>query len=224
MRTIDPRAQLAALAAAMLGALFGGVVGIAAAMVAALATLALTHGLGSAASVTLAVAPLVTAIVALDALAGDPLRGALAAARLVALALVGAAFARVADGEALIGALRWMRLPYPATFVLVTGPRLVPLAAADLADLRDAARARGIDAADGPPLARLAAWRILLVPLLVMTIRRAVRLGEAMEARGFAPGRPRTQRLRLRWRRRDGVTLSAAVAYLALVIVAAQPR
>lgn len=220
MNGLDPRAHLALLLAVVLGVLFGGPPGIGAAAVVAAGALVRVRAVPAAARVTVAVAPLALAVLALDWLAGEPARGALAASRLVTLALVSTAFAHLADGEALVAALRWIRMPYALTFVLVTGTRLVPLAAADLADLRDAAQLRGMELG-GSPRSRLAAWRILLVPLLVTTIRRALRLGEAMEARGFAPDLPRTTRLRLFWRARDTLALALAVGYVSLLIVAA---
>lgn len=219
--SLDPRAQLALLVAIVLGTLIGGTAGILAAALVAVAVLAASHAAGFGWSVAVAVAPLAAAVFALDALAGEAARGALAASRLVVLALVGSAFARAADAEALVAALRWLRVPYALTFVLVTGARLVPLTAADLADLRDAARLRGIDL-DGTPASRLAGWRRLLVPLIVATIRRAMRLGEAMEARGFVPGSPRTQRVRLRWRPVDGAAVAVALAYLSSIAVLAR--
>ncbi|HEX9436339.1 MAG TPA: energy-coupling factor transporter transmembrane component T [Candidatus Limnocylindria bacterium] len=217
MTALDPRVQLAGLAAVVIGALFGGVPGVAVAAAAALVTVR-PLGPGRVVRRTVVyVAPLAAVILVADALAGQLDRGALTAARVLALALVGSAFAAVADGEALVAALRWLRVPYDMTFALVAGARLVPVAAADLADLSDAARLRGISI-DGGPVDRLRSWSRLLVPLLVVTIRRGLRLGEAMEARGFVPGAGRTVRSRLVWRTSDTVATVAAVAYAIGVI------
>lgn len=218
MIALDPRAQLAWLAAVVIGALFGGVPGVAVAAAAGLVALGGARRGPVARRTVLAVMPLAAAILVVDALAGQTDRGALTAARVVALALVGTAFAAVADGEALVAALRWSRVPYDVTFALVAGARMIPLATADLADLADAARLRGI-AIDGAPVDRLRSWSRLLVPLLVVTIRRGLRLGEAMEARGFVPGGGRTVRSELRWRASDTLAAAAAVAYAAAVLV-----
>ncbi len=220
MRRIDPRAQLAWLAVAIGGALFGGGVGVAAAGAAAVCVLALCGRLGRAARVAVAVLPLAVAVAALDALAGDPARGLVTGGRVLALVAAASAFASIADGDALVEALRWLRVPFDVTFALVTGARLVPLATADLGDLADTARLRGIDV-DGGPLARMRAWSRLLVPLLVVTVRRGLRLGESMEVRGFAPGRRRTARSRLRWTGRDTAAFGAALLYLSAVALMA---
>ena len=89
--------------------------------------------------------------------------------------------------------LRSVRLPAEVSVALAIAARLAPLAAADLADLIDAARLRGY-AIDGRPLERVRDWARLLMPLVVVTVRRASRVREAMEARGFAPDRPREPR------------------------------
>ncbi|MDE3193819.1 MAG: hypothetical protein KGN00_09055 [Chloroflexota bacterium] len=217
---MDPRAQLAWLAAIVIGALFAGTAGVAAALALGVATLASTRRVARTMRLVLSVLPLAVVIGVLDALAGDAARGATTGARVVALVLVAAAFAAVTDGDALVDALRWLRVPFDVTFALVTGARLVPLAAADLGDLADTARLRGIDV-DGAPPRRLRAWARLLVPLLVVTVRRGLRLGEAMEVRAFAPDRPRTRRSRLRWRRRDLIAFGAALLYLSAVVAMA---
>lgn len=217
MKTLDPRVQLAWLAALVGAALVGAGVGVAAAAAVALGALVVERRLGGALRTAVTVLPLAAAIGILDALAGDSVRGLVTGGRVVALVLGASAFTAVSDGEALVDALRWLRVPFDVTFALVTGARLVPLATADLADLADTARLRGIDV-DGPPLRRLAAWTRLLVPLLVVTVRRGLRLGEAMELRAFAPGRPRTVRHRLRWRARDSLALAAALLYLSAIV------
>lgn len=220
MKTLDPRAQLAWLVAVVGAALAGGGIGVAAAAALALGVLAAERRLSGALRTVLAVLPLAAAIGILDALAGDSMRGLVTGGRIAALVLGASAFGAVSDGEALVDALRWLRVPFDVTFALVTGARLVPLATADLADLADTARLRGIDV-DGAPPRRLAAWTRLLVPLLVVTVRRGLRLGEAMELRAFAPGRPRTARHRLRWRMRDSAALAAAVVYLSAIVAMA---
>ncbi|MBU6422580.1 MAG: hypothetical protein KGQ88_00935 [Chloroflexi bacterium] len=218
MKRIDPRAQLAWLAAIVAGALFAGAPGVAAALTLGIAVLARSGRFTRSLRLVPTVLPLAVAIGLLDAFSGDPAGGVTAGARVIALVVVAAAFAAVADGDALVDALRWLRVPFDVTFALVTGARLVPLAAADLSDLADTARLRGIDI-DGAPPRRLRSWARLLVPLLVVTVRRGLRLGEAMEVRAFTADRPRTRRSRMRWRRRDLVAFGGALVYLSAVVV-----
>jgi energy-coupling factor transporter transmembrane protein EcfT len=218
MTRLDPRVQLAWLVAVVVGALFGGTLGVVGA--AALAGAIAARRVGRIARPALAVLPLGALIALLDALAGDPALGLVTGGRVVALVGAAAAFAVVADGDALVDALRWLHIPFDVTFALVTGARLVPLATADVRDLADTARLRGLEI-DGGPSSRLGAWSRLLLPLLVVTVRRGLRLGEAMEVRGFAPGRPRTARSRLRWTGADLIALGAAALYLTAVLAPA---
>lgn len=217
MTSFDPRAQLAWLAAAIAGALFGGDPGLIAAAVLAAVAIGAAGALRAWLRLVTALLPLAAMIALFDLLAGQPLSGARVAARLIVLASLGLGFARTTDGEALIAGLRALRVPYPVVFVLVAGGRFVPTTGADLADLRDAARLRGI-VLDGPPWRQIAGWRRLLVPLLVVTIRRGLQLGEAMEARAFNASRHRTTRYRLAWRPRDTAALAAGVAYLVAIL------
>lgn len=221
MSRLDPRAQLAWLLAVVLGATFGGEMGLAAGAVLALATLVAAGALGMGVKLLLALAPLALLVVLADMAVGRLDEGVRIGARLLVLALVGTAFARAADAERLVAALRWLRVPFAVSFVLVAGARFVPTTLRDLSDLRDAGRLRGI-AAEGPPWQRIAAWRVLLVPLLIATIRRGLQLGEAMEARGFDPNRPRTLRHNIAWRLRDWAALFLAVGYVAGVALASR--
>ncbi len=215
---VDPRAQLAWLAAALVAVLAGGVAGPVAVAALSLGALAVWRETPRLRRTLIAVAPLALGLLLIDALAGAPAGGLLAALRIVALALAAAAFSVAAEVEELLVALRWLRLPYDIAFALVSGTRLVPLAASDLVDLTDAARLRGI-AIDGGAIDRVRSWSRLLVPLLVVTIRRGLRLGEAMEARGFSADRPRTLRATLRWRLADTVLAAAAAVFAFGVIL-----
>lgn len=217
MSSLDPRVQLAWLAATMLGALFGGGVGLIAAALLAGATIVATASVLAWLRVCVVLLPLALLVALFDGLAGNLPGGLRAAVRLVVVASLGLAFARSADGERLIAGLRALRVPYLVVFVLVTGARFVPTTAADLAHLRDAARLRGVRL-DGPPWIQLDGWRRLLVPLLVGTMRRGLQLGEAMEARAFGASPRRTVRHQLVWRARDTLTLAAAGAYLGALL------
>jgi len=215
---LDPRTQLAVLAALLLAALFGGGLGlIAGAGAAAVWIAAHPHRARSLRAVA-AVLPLALAIAALDALAGRAAEGAGAGLRLLAVTALAIGFARTADSRAIADGLRALHVPYPLVFVLVVGARFMPVAAGDLTDLTDAARLRGITVT-GSAWRRIADWTVLLVPLLVLTIRRGLQLGEAMEARGFSDDTRSASVVELRWHGRDTAVLAAAAATLAAVLL-----
>ena len=215
MSALDPRARLALFAAVLLGLLFGGWAGLAFGTAVAVAATVRT-GLRVAVGPVMAVLPLALFVALLDAFAGRPAEGAGAGLRLVATVALAMSFARGSDARSLTEALVALRFPRSFVFVLVAGARFVPVAAGDLGELAMAARLRGVGI-DAGPWRRLDAWRSLLVPLLVITVRRGLQLGEAMEARGFATASRRTGRTTLRWRPRDTAAALLALAYLVLV-------
>jgi energy-coupling factor transport system permease protein len=220
VRRLDARAQLAWLVTIVVVALVGGPVGVLVAGVIGILLYLRAGKARVAMKAAVGVLPLSLFLAVLDALVGEPARGVVTGGRVMALVLAGGGFASVADGDDLAAALRWLRVPFDVTFALVTGTRLVPLAVADVGDLADAARLRGI-AIDGSPVQRLRAWSRLFVPLLVVTIRRGLRLGESMEARGLVAGGHRTMRIRLRWASGDTVaTLAAALLAAAVLYIA----
>ena len=216
-RVPDPRAQLAVLAALLIAALFGGWPGLAVGAAAAALSIAVRPGRWGALRMLAAVAPLALAVGVLDALAGRPAEGLAAGLRLVIVTAIAIGFARGADPGAMAAGLRALRVPYPLVFVLVTGARFIPVAASDLGELIDAARLRGITVS-GPAWRRISDWLILLVPLLVLTIRRGLQLGDAMEARGFSDGGRSTSLTALSWHTRDTAIVGFAAAALALVL------
>jgi energy-coupling factor transporter transmembrane protein EcfT len=215
---LDPRAQLAILAALLLATLFGGGAGLVVGVGAAAIWITAQPGRSRALRMVAAVVPLAVAVAALDALTGRTAEGVAAALRLVAVTALAIGFTRTADARAIAEGLRAMRVPYPLVFVLVVGARFVPVAAGDMSELTDAARLRGITVS-GPVWRRMADWTVLLVPLLVLTIRRGLQLGEAMEARGFSDGVRSTRVADLHWRGRDTAVLAAAAAALGAVLL-----
>ncbi len=221
MTALDPRAQLAWLVALLVATFAGADVGLASTALLSLAGVIAAGAVAPWLRLVGALAPLVVMVAALNALAGLGSEGVRPAARLVIAGTAGFAFARAASGEQLAAGLRALRVPYPIVFTLVTGARFIPTAAADLANLRDAARLRGVRL-DGPPWSQLAGWRRLLVPLLVGTVRRGLQLGEAMEARAFGASPRRTTRHRLAWRLTDSLALGAATAYAIVATVVAR--
>jgi energy-coupling factor transporter transmembrane protein EcfT len=93
-------------------------------------------------------------------------------------------FFRTSGLEDLSAALSSWYLPYPLIFALITGARFGPTVSLDARDIMEAYRARGVDRNAG-----LIGWfrryGRILIPLVAATIRRSLRLGEAMEMRGF---------------------------------------
>ncbi len=148
--------------------------------------------------------------------------------RLVVLILAGSVLTLTTAPVALTDALAWLgrplrrlRVPSDELALMVTiALRFIPTLLVELDAIMRAQRARGADFSSGGPVRRARALVPVLVPLFVVSFRRADDLALAMEARCYVPGRPRTRLYPLRARPADGVllALTAAVIVLALVV------
>ena len=144
-----------------------------------------------------------------EALAG----GVAIAARVVAIASVGAVFTLTTDSTRLADSLVQQghvsdRFAYGA----LAAYQAIPRFGEDLTTLRQARRIRGLRASWHPRL---------LVGLLVLAIRHGDRLALAMDARAFGSG-PRTSYRELRWSGLDAAVGLAAIAVLVGALAAGQ--
>ena len=150
--------------------------------------------------------------------AADPRAAAAGLAmRVLAFAVPGIVIFATMDPTDLADALvRQLRVPARFAIGALAALRLMPLLADDLRTLTLARRARGV-AAGRDPVARIRLFCSTLFALLVAAIRRGTRLATAMDARGFAAGRPRTPARVTRFTAADAGLVAASV----LVLVAA---
>jgi energy-coupling factor transport system permease protein len=193
---IPPRALLRTLAPLWVAALSIGLVN----------TLFSASNVDPAATQVLVIGPL--------RLTEEAIVGGLAiAARVVAIASVGAVFTLTTDSTRLADSLVQQghvsdRFAYGA----LAAYQAIPRFGEDLTTLRQARRIRGLRGSWHPRL---------LLGLLVLAIRHGDRLALAMDARAFGSG-PRTSHRELRWDSLDAVVGIAAVAVLVGALVAGQ--
>ncbi len=81
-----------------------------------------------------------------------------------------------------------------------------------------AQESRGVDLKEGKLMEKIMAILSLIVPLFVSAFQRAEDLANAMEARGYAPGEPRTRYKILKMQARDYILLLIANLLLAAMI------
>ena len=147
--------------------------------------------------------------------------------RLVVLILIGSALTLTTPPVALTDALAWLgrplrklRVPSDELALMVTiALRFIPTLLAELDTIMRAQRARGADFSHGGPVRRGRALVPVLVPLFVVSFRRADDLALAMEARCYTPGAPRTRLHPLHARPADAVLLALTVAVIVLASV-----
>ncbi len=96
---------------------------------------------------------------------------------------------------------KWLGYPNALSFTFTTAVRLVPTLAADAQTVVDAQRSRGLELDKGNLFKRVRNYVPILIPLLLIAIRRSLELAEALESRGFPgkEGRVSLFELKLGW-------------------------
>lgn len=142
--------------------------------------------------------------------------------RLIVLILLGSVLTLTTPPVALTDALAWLgrplrrlRVPSDELALMVTiALRFIPTLLAELDAIMRAQRARGADFSSGGLVRRARALIPVLVPLFVVSFRRADELALAMEARCYTPGVPRTRLHPLQARPADAVLLVACAGVI----------
>ena len=143
--------------------------------------------------------------------------------RLVVLVLVGSVLTLTTPSMALTDGLAWLgrplrrlRVPTDELALMVTiALRFIPTLLVELDTIMRAQRARGADFRRGGLRERTRSLVPVLVPLFVLSFRRADELALAMEARCYQPGAVRTRLHPLRAGRADAALLVVAAAVIA---------
>jgi energy-coupling factor transport system permease protein len=147
--------------------------------------------------------------------------------RLVVLVLIGSVLTLTTAPIALTDGLVWLgrplrrlRVPTDELALMVTiALRFIPTLLMELDTIMRAQRARGADFRSGGLRQRVHALVPVLVPLFVLSFRRADDLALAMEARCYRPGSARTRLHPLRAGWLDAVLLSATAAVIAAALL-----
>lgn len=143
--------------------------------------------------------------------------------RLVVLVLVGSVLTLTTPSIALTDGLAWLgrplrrlRVPTDELALMVTiALRFIPTLLVELDTIMRAQRARGADFRRGGLRERSRSLVPVLVPLFVLSFRRADELALAMEARCYRPGTARTRLHPLRAGWADAALLVATAAVIA---------
>ena len=122
--------------------------------------------------------------------------------------------------ERLMSPLRYIKVPVHEIAMMMTiALRFIPTLIEETDKIISAQKARGADMERGNLLQRAKALVPILVPLFVSSFRRAYELATAMECRCYHGGDGRTRMKQLRLAARDYLTLLAAVALIAVIVL-----
>ena len=147
--------------------------------------------------------------------------------RLIVLVLTGALLTLTTPPVALTDGLAWLarplrrlRVPTDELALMVTiALRFIPTLVMELDAIMRAQRSRGAEFARGGLMARARALIPVLIPLFVVSFRRADDLALAMEARCYRPGLTRTRLHPLAAGIGDGLALVVVAAAVTLAMV-----
>jgi energy-coupling factor transport system permease protein len=102
----------------------------------------------------------------------------------------------------LVSGLLMLRVPYTLAFILILTFRFLSLVAGDVGTIHDARRARALP--DKQTMKESIKNMVtLVIPLLLVSVRRMQYVTNAIEVRAFKPGQPRTNYHRLSFRCND---------------------
>jgi energy-coupling factor transport system permease protein len=159
--------------------------------------------------------PALVAIGPLRITADGVLQGIMLASRLLALGLAFFFWLSTTDQAAMVRGFVALRMPYTWGLTLALALRYLPILAGLFGQVREAQQARGLDLGQKRFYERLAAYRPILIALLISALRNSERLGWALEARALgAHGIRRSVFRPLHLRRTDLWALAVLAALL----------
>ena len=105
------------------------------------------------------------------------------------------------------------------TMMMTIALRFIPTLIEETQKIMNAQKARGADIESGGILSRVKALVPILIPLIILSIRRAYDLAEAMECRCYNGGVGKQRMKQLRLRLSDFVALFVSMIWAALIIL-----
>jgi len=99
-------------------------------------------------------------------------------------------------------ALIQMHVPYAFAFALSLSVRFIPTLAVETQTVMDAQMSRGLELQKGNILKRVKNFIPIIIPMIILSIRRALLIAESLEARGFGVMKKRTYlyKLKMTWK------------------------
>jgi energy-coupling factor transport system permease protein len=110
-----------------------------------------------------------------------------------------------------------MHVKFEFAFAMSMAMRLVPTLAQEAYAIMDAQKARGVELDKGNPVKRIRNIIPIIVPLIIVSIRKALSIAESMESRGFGASKKRTYMDKLKFRKRDWAVVLISLTMLIFV-------
>jgi len=140
------------------------------------------------------------------------------ALRLIALMTSFSLFFLTVQPDHLSQALIQMRVKFEFAFAMSMAMRYVPTLGQEAYAIMDAQKARGVELDKGNALKRIRNTVPIIVPLIIVSIRRALLIAESMESRGFGSTHKRTYMDCLYFRRSDWLVVAVSLVVLVFLV------
>lgn len=122
--------------------------------------------------------------------------------------------------EDLLSPLRRFKVPAHEIAMMISIVfRFIPTLIDDTQRIMQAQSSRGVDLDEGKLTEKVSGIISMIIPLFVSSFQRAEDLADAMEARGYYPGKERTRYKQLKIRVSDYVALFISIAVLLAVVM-----
>lgn len=122
--------------------------------------------------------------------------------------------------EDLLSPLRRFKVPAHEIAMMISIVfRFIPTLIGDTQRIMQAQSSRGVDLDEGKLTEKVSGIISMIIPLFVSSFQRAEDLADAMEARGYYPGKERTRYKQLKIRVSDYVALFICIAVLVAVVM-----
>lgn len=149
---------------------------------------------------------------------GDPHRSLTMALRLPAMILWFSLFFVSTSPDDFISMMESLRIPPVISLSFSLALRFVPVMAEEAQRILDAQTSRGLEFSGRNPIKRIKSMLPVLIPLIVVSIKRSIEVAEALEIKGYDPDVRRTHVVKLEFCRRDWaivmLSLWSLIAYL----------
>jgi energy-coupling factor transport system permease protein len=112
-----------------------------------------------------------------------------------------------------------MKVPFSVAFALSLAVRFVPTLAQEAQNIREAQMVRGLELQKGNIIRKVKNFIPIIIPLIILSIQRAMIVAESLESRGFGAKKQRTYLYPLRMKIRDYTIIALLTILLVGIIV-----
>ena len=116
-------------------------------------------------------------------------------------------------------ALIQMRVPFSFAFALSLAIRFVPTLGREAQNVREAQMVRGLELQKGNIIRKVKNFIPLIIPLIILSIQRAMAVAESLESRGFGAVKKRTYLYPLKMKIKDYIFIAFLTSLLIFIII-----